>query len=37
MLLKRMLAILGLGLALLSSPSISVAQEDHLSLAISHA
>ncbi len=35
--LKRLLAISGLGLALLSAPSISLAQEDHLSQAISHA
>jgi hypothetical protein len=34
---KRMLAILGLGLGLLSAPSISIAQEDHLSQAVSHA
>jgi hypothetical protein len=34
---KHMLAILGLGLGLLSAPGISIAQESHLSQAISHA
>jgi hypothetical protein len=34
---KYMLAILGLGLGLLLAPGITVAQESHLSQAISHA